>query len=114
MTPKTKIIYHEVSPFITVSWDITVGILYPHALSEENHRVKFNPQSCGIVTIINGLYPNDWRRYHFNTSRRPTMKPIDSSNSDINDNYQVNESIYNYQFDLICSMILTVIAIYQL
>ena len=115
MTPKTKVIYHEVSPFITVSWAITVGILYPHALFEENHRIKFNPQSCGIVTIINGLNPNDWRRYHFNTSRRPTMKPIDSSNSGINDNNnQVNESIYNYQCDLICSMIPTVTVIYQL
>ena len=43
------------------------------------------------------------------------MKPIDSSNSGINDNNnQVNESIYNYQFDLICSMIPTVTVIYQL
>ena len=114
MTPTTKVIYHEVSPFITVSWAITVGILYSNALFEENHRTKFNPQSSGIVTIINGLYPNDWGRYHFNTSRRHTMKPIDSSNSDISDNNQNNESIYNYKFDLTCSMILTVIAIYQL
>lgn len=61
------------------------------------------------------MYPNDWRGYHFNTSRRPTMKPIDSSNSDTDDNnIQVNKSIYNYQFDFICSMILTVIVIYLL